>query len=219
MNHPTITEQLIAIVLVIFLLFPLLSVFAKAYDNDFYPQNSSQEMWTLVDQRNDILVIWSLMHEKGLISPDVDYSTFDYICVLTQQLCTMTNSVTSDIAIAMIAWESNFNIHCQTDSAKGLMQLIPIYHSRRMEQFVEAGHKIDLDDFYDPRLNIATGLDYLDYILGETRNDVTYALMWYNQGATSASKDYIDYRKISTYARNVQQLAEEIKPYLERRVC
>lgn len=216
MNHQTITTNLITIVLTIFLLFPILEICALAFENGTYYCSNASGQWTILDtiEGNDSFYLYELLKLDGYVAESVSFGDFDYICVLTQQLCTMTKEVSPEFALAVIAVESNFDTNLINGSARGLMQLIPLYHSKRMSAFVEKDHLIDLDDFYNPRLNIATGLDYLDYILGETNRDTTYALMWYNQGPTSASKDYIDYRHISTYARKVLELAETIKPYV-----
>lgn len=218
MNHQLITINLVAIVLSIFILVPIFGLCANAFLDNSYPELSAADQWTLIDRTNDSFALFEYLKNEGYVSNEVTFGEFDYICVLTQQLCTMTKQVPPEIAVAMIAVESNFNQYLQSGSARGLMQLIPIYHSKRMGSFVEKGHQIDLEDFFNPRLNIATGLDYFDYILGETNGDINYALMWYNQGPTSASKDYIDYRRISTYARKVEELAKSIKTYLGEEV-
>lgn len=214
MNHQTITSQVVTIALAFFLFIPFTSLFAKAYDDSANKKPDADDLWVVGAQRRDSFALFKYLSDNGYVDDSVTFGDFDYICVLTEQLCTMTNQVSPDIALAMIAVESNFDTNQKTDSARGLMQLIPVYHSKRMEAFVEEGHQIDLDDFFDPRLNIATGLDYLDYILEETKGDVDYALMWYNQGATSASKDYIDHRRISSYTRKVKELASIIHLYL-----
>lgn len=214
MNHQTITSQVVTIALTLFLFVPFICLFAKAYDDSANKKPDADDLWVVGAQRRDSFALFKYLSDDGYIADSVTFADFDYICVLTEQLCTMTKQVSPDIALAMIAVESNFDANQQTGSARGLMQLIPIYHSKRMEAFVEAGHQIDLDDFFDPRLNIATGLDYFDYILFETKGDIDYALMWYNQGATSASKDYIDCRKISSYARKVNELSSIIRLYL-----
>lgn len=216
MNHQTITANLIAIIFSIFLFLPILEVCALGFESTTYYRSSSANQWTVLDtiEGHDSFYLYELLKLDGYVAESVSFGEFDYICVLTQQLCTMTKEVTPNLALAVIAVESNFDTSLVNSSARGLMQLIPLYHSKRMSAFVEKDHLIDLDDFHNPRLNIATGLDYLDYILKETNRDTTYALMWYNQGPTSASKDYIDQRKISTYARKVLELAEEIKPYV-----
>lgn len=205
----------------VFFIFVILLVYFNIFDyclvafavDSTYSQ-SSDDLWTLVDQLRGTRGLYNYFHDVGYVADDLSYDNFDYICVLTQQLCTMTKNVKPDLALSVIAVESGFNAGAKNGSARGLMQLIPLYHSSRMSNFVEDGHQIDLDDFFDPRLNIATGLDYLDYILSETDGDIPYALMWYNQGPTSASVDYLDNLYISSYAKNVMLLAENIRSYL-----
>lgn len=215
MNHSEGFTKLIVIILSIFIMVPFGTIFAKAYNDAIVRGSNVYDLYTVGQQRNDSFALYHQLLDDGWIENGVSFKDFDYICVLTQQLCTMTEHVTPDIALAMIAVESRFDQNAKSGSARGLMQLIPIYHTKRMEQFVEADHVVDLEDFFDPRLNIMTGLDYIDYILTETDGDFLYSLMWYNQGAVSASSDYLDNLRVSGYARDVMALAREIKTFLE----
>lgn len=214
MNHQLITGHVVSIILVIYLFIPFTTIFAQAYYDSAYKTPDPYDLWIIGEQENDSFYAYKYLLDEGMIANSVTFADFDYIWVLTQQLCTMTRRVTPDIALAMIAVESNFDTNVGNGSAKGLLQLIPIYHSKRMEQFVENGHQIDLDDFFDPRLNIATGLDYFDYILDETDGDVAYSLMWYNQGAISASRDYLDNCRVSSYSKKVMGLAKYLTLFL-----
>lgn len=214
MFNTQIIAKTLSIVCAIYLSIPFINIFAKAYTDSTYKPLGSDDLWNVDRSKDESFYLYNYLSEEGLIADGVSYGDFDYICVLTEQLCTMTDHVTPDVALAMIAIESNFDTNAKTGSARGLMQLIPIYHSTRMNQFVESTHQIDLDDFFVPRLNIMTGLDYLDYILEETKDDLPYALMWYNQGPVSASKDYLDNLRVSSYAKRVIGLAKDIKTFL-----
>lgn len=208
-----IIDNIIIGVIFIYLTLLILTPCAYGYYNRIH-HVSAEDLYNVVEQQGDSFALFVYLKEEGVIGDDVSFGDFDYINVLAQQLCTMTDHVKPELALAMIAVESGFDQNAKHNSTRGLMQLIPIYHSTRMEQFVEKDHQIDLDDFFNPRLNIATGLDYMDYLLDETNGDVPYALMWYNQGAISASKDYLDNLRISSYAKKVMELSKNIKTFL-----
>lgn len=208
MNNQTILSNVIAIFLCLLLIVPIFSAIANATDSELLP--SSNDLWYNDVEYVDSKYIYDRLKEDGWIKSSVSFTEFDYILVLTRQLCGLTENVNSSLALAMIAVESRFDANAQNDSARGLMQLIPLYHSDRMDKFVEEGHLVDLDDFFNPRLNIATGLDYMDYILGETRGNEEYSLMWYNQGAVSADRTYNGKGITSKYALDVICLADKI---------
>lgn len=212
MNHEYL-PNLCAIALSVFLMLPLLSTIAESCEEACPPDSS--DLWNTAPEFNNSLDIYEMLKEDGWINESVSFRDFDYILVLTQQLSGMYENVSSELILAMIAQESRFNTNAYFLGAYGLMQLLPIYQQNRMEQFVEEEHVFTTDDFYNPRLNIVTGMDYVSYILGETKGDVAYALMWYNQGPTSASQDYVDKNRISDYAHNIINLAAKLRPYLE----
>lgn len=214
MNHQTILPNLTAIFFCLLLLVPICSVVAVASDETLFP--SSSDLWSSNLDYVDSKYIYDELKKDGWIKDGVSFDEFDYILVLTRQLAGLTKNVESSLALAMIAVESRFDANAQSDSARGLMQLIPIYHSDRMANFVEEGHLVDLDDFFDPRLNIMTGLDYMDYILEETKGNEEYALMWYNQGALSASRTYKDKGITSDYALTIVCLADKIDQMIFR---
>lgn len=211
MNNTTITIYVITISLAFFVMAPLIGIIAKAYDDGVERGADIYDQYTVVDGIGDSYGLWILLKENGFIANDLSYGEFDYICVLTQQLCWMTRHVKPEVALAMIAVESNFDRDAKNGNARGLLQLIPYYHFERMGNFVEDGHMMTADDFFSPRLNIATGLDYMDSILDSTDGDLAYSLMWYNQGPSSASKSYLDDGHISGYAIAIINLSEDIR--------
>lgn len=215
MNNQTILSNVTAIFLCLVMFVPLLSVVASAVDSEM--DCSVTDLWYDDFEYVDSKYIYDELSKDGWIKSDLSFSDFDYILVLTRQLSKLTKNVDSCLALAMIAVESRFDIFAKSGSARGLMQLIPLYHSERMSQFVEDGHLVDLDDFFDPRLNIMTGLDYMDYILEETRGNEEYALMWYNQGAVSASRTYKGMGITSDYALEVVMLADKIEQMIFRK--
>lgn len=217
MNHHVVI-RIVLVALSIYLAIPFVGLFAKAYHDSAYKSPDSSDLWSIDHQQYDSILLYNYLLKEGFIVDGLSFEDFDYISVLTQQLCTMTKNVRPEVALAMIAVESNFDKNCKTGSARGLMQIIPAYHSKRLEQFVEKGHQVDLEDFFNPRLNIMTGIDYMDCLLYETDGDVAYALMWYNQGPTSASKRYLDEQHVSSYAKKVMSLSKEIKTFLRGEV-
>lgn len=215
MSHQVITFYVIAIALAFFLMIPLLSIVAKGYESDTYKTPDSYDLCTVADQIQSSQLLYITLVQRGFIDTNVSFDDFDYICALTQQLCQSTKHVTPEIAMAMIAVESNFDAMAKNGNARGLMQLIPKYHYERMSYFVDDPNNMTTDDFYNPRLNIATGIDYLDSILDATDENINYSLMWYNQGPTSASKSYLDDHHISSYAKSIVNLSAEIKLLLK----
>lgn len=213
MNHQVIAANLTAITLALIIFVPTLLVIADAsydrFDPDVYDLSIDLVEFT---ETHDI---YNYLVKEGWINPDkVDYAQFDYIFVLTNQLCTMSRNSRLPLIIAMIAVESRFDVYDEYAGAYGLCQLLPIYHSARMQKFVEEGHLIDLDDFLDPRLNIATAIDYMDDILDEVKGDEAYALMYYNQGFVSARHDHISNGITSSYAGQILELADTIERML-----
>lgn len=206
-----ILSRIISIALFAYLGIFFLYTFSKAYESSVSRVPDIYDLWVVDNERDNSFLVYRYLVNEGLVSDSVDFDEFDYISVLAQQLSGMSKNVKPELVLAMIAVESNFDIYNRTGRAYGLMQLIPLYHSWRMEQYVETGHQIDLDDFFNPRLNIMTGIDHIDYILDETGGDVEYALMWYNQGPESASKAYLDNLYVSSYAKKVLSLSTEIK--------
>lgn len=181
-----------------------------------YP--SSDDLWSVDTEFVYSHDLYEFLLKRGAIKSSVTFDEFDYIFVLTNQICGLYLRVDTPLALAMISCESGFDRNCESSAgAKGLMQLLTIIHSKRMSQFVENDHEISLEDFFDPRLNVATGVDYMNYILSETKGDLHYALMWYNQGPIPASKDYLDNHVVSGYAKAVSSLANDIRTFMEER--
>lgn len=83
----------------------------------------------------------------------------------------------------------------------GYMQVNPKWHTDRMD-------KLGVTDLTDGYGNILVGTDYL-YELCLEYGDIATALMVYNQGPGAASQ--AQEGKISTYARNILQLSEELE--------
>lgn len=178
--------------------------FASAMYNPSY--SDAYDLYSYLEEIRHSTDLYDYLKENGWIREGVTFDEFDYILVLTQQL-THESPVRHSLLLAQIAVESRFYQYDVYDRAYGYMQLMPIYHSKRMEKFVEEGHMIDLDDFYDPRLNIATGIDYMEELLEESGGYETIALTKYNQGYYRGSTN--------GYAKKIFDLSYEIEEVLQ----
>lgn len=108
------------------------------------------------------------------------------------------------LIMGMIKQESNFNIDAVGDdgNAHGLMQIWPMWHQSRMEEY-------RCTDLMDPFQNVTVGIDIIaDWI--EDGKGVEYALMGYNGGADYANRKY-EAGEVSEYAQKVLAYAEEFE--------
>ncbi len=194
-------------------MFPIFSLIARATDDIAEP--SSNDLWNCLGEFKESTDLYDMLSEDGWINDEyVTFIDFDYILVMADQICTMNPNVRLSLVLAMIAKESRFDRYCEYQGARGLMQLIMPTAKDRMEPFVEEGHEVREEDCFDVRLNLAAGIDYINDILDETCKNEAYALMRYNQGPKSASRDYIDNDYVSGYAEDILNLADKIEPYL-----
>lgn len=152
--------------------------------------------------------------DNDWVDERVGKDDLDYIMQLSIHLSTYYKNVTTALALATIAQESKFYQYDEYEGAMGLMQLLPSYHSDRLIQCLEADERYSRDLFYDPRLNLMTGMDYLDQLINECDGDIPYALMCYNQGPSSAYRTYKKYGVISNYAERIIKLSEELDELL-----
>lgn len=199
-------------ILVCFFLCPIFDSIAKAVGESYNP--SSNDLWNCLQEFQESSNLYDMLSDNGWIENDVTFKEFDYILVMTDQICSMNQNVRLSLVLAMIAVESRFDSTTEYLGARGLMQLMRGTAESRMPAFLEDGHIITEDDMFDTRLNLATGIDYINYILEETKGNEAYALMWYNQGPKSGSRDYLDKGIISKYASSIISLANDIEPYL-----
>lgn len=202
MDRQQFAINLSLIVLSLLLMFQMADVFASASYESTY--NDVYDLYSYIDEIKNSRDIYNYLGDNGWIREGVTFDEFDYILVLTQQL-TYGSSVRHALVLAQIAVESRFYQYDKYASAYGYMQLMPIYHSKRMEKFVENGHLIDLDDFYDPRLNIATGIDYMEELIESSGGMEAIALTTYNQGYCN---------KPNNYAKKILDLSYEIEKFL-----
>lgn len=221
MNHQSIFTNATAIFLSLFVTLPTLNCISLSipkpvrsdsiFSIDSRPYASVYDLWNVDDDIASSLILYNELKEDGWVKDYVEFEDFDYIFVLTKQITSMYDNVDQSLVLAMIVVESNFYANASSPSgAKGLMQLMPIYHTKRMEQFVEECHEVNLDDFYNPRLNIVTGTDYISELIDQTNGDIYYALMCYNQGVSTANRNYAAGRR-SYYAEKVLELQKQIQ--------
>lgn len=153
---------------------------------------------------------------NGYVVNSVEDSELKEIIKLTLNISTEFDYIPSTLALSLIANESGFDRYCHSNAgAKGLCQIIPKYHEERLMMYVEDDDVYDPDLFFNSKLNVQTGLDYLSCILEETEGDITFALMWYNQGPQSAYDDYVEKGISSTYSQKVIALSEELEDIYE----
>lgn len=216
MKEHIFKANLLVICLAVWFVIIVFSIQLRAYAKNS-PDTVYNHFWTTVDEYSRTSQLRYFLIDNGWCKDYIDNADLDYILILTQQLCEQYERVRPELALAMIAVESRFDTNAHSGGgARGLMQLIPAYHEDRLIQFLEADDSYSRDLFYNPRLNIATGLDYINYILGETKGGEALALMWYNQGAVSADKTW-NKGITSSYAKTVLSLADDIEDILGER--
>lgn len=215
MNHHAISAILLVICFCILLFPAFFGIVAKA--SYHLEPDGAHELWNNLNEFQESKQLYDFLNEGSWIHRETTFEEFDYILCLCDQLTSNFNSeISIEILLATVAVESRFDVHDRFEGAHGLMQLLPIYHSARLAKFKDGDEPVDLDDFYDIRLNLATGLDYLNEIYEQTDHNMAYTLMWYNQGAVSASNDYISHGTVSLYANKIMDLAGEIHQHLQR---
>lgn len=212
MYHHRIYTRIIAGILSLCLVVPTITIFAVAADEDYSP--SSSDLWNSLSDFKTYPDLYDYLSDHDWVNGSLEYSDFEYILLLTDQLCSMYHNVNTSLILAQIAVESRFDIFTTNKTARGLMQLIPVYHEGRMGHFVEEDHILTLDDFYNPRLNVVTGIDYMSELLNTTDGDIAYSLMCYNEGPSTARKHYKENGHTSYYAQEVMRLSLEIEQYL-----
>lgn len=162
------------------------------------------------------------LHEENLVSDIVTNADLENYILLAEQMCSKYDNVEPALAIAVMSIESKFVSGISCASAKGLMQLIPKWHMDRMESYL--GRTPTSSDWFRPDANIDCGVHYLDTIIDSVdglntiplSDKLAFSLMWYNQGAMSASQTYLSSGIISTYAKEVMRIRNEISEIYEK---
>ncbi len=108
---------------------------------------------------------------------------------------TIDTRVSPALVLAVMAVESHGDLDAQSSAgAQGLMQLIPATAAR-----------FGVTDVFDADQNIAGGVAYLDWLMGEFDRDPVLVLAGYNagEGAVRAANGVPDYRETRDYVPRV----------------
>lgn len=172
-----------------------------------------QEQWNTLNEFESTAGLIEVLTDHDWVSSSVSIQELDYILVLTRQLSNeFFQTVPTELVLAVISVESGFRpdlLGFNDDS--GLMQVIPKFHRERISKYL-----IDeTSDIFDPRVNISTGMDYLEELLDTAEGDVALALMSYNEGPSRAKKRYSK-GIVSGYAEEVIARMEVISDVLNR---
>lgn len=103
--------------------------------------------------------------------------------------------VDTQLALAIIAAESNFNVQAQSPkNAQGLMQLIP-----------ETSERFNVKNPFDPAQNIRGGLTYLRWLLAYFQGDVALVAAAYNagEGKVERYKGIPPYQETRQYVKRI----------------
>lgn len=172
-----------------------------------------QEQWNTLNEFESTAGLIEVLTDHDWVSSSVSIQELDYILVLTRQLSNeFFPTVPTELVLAVLSVESDFRpdlLGFNDDS--GLMQVIPKFHRERISKYL-----IDeTSDIFDPRVNISTGMDYLEELLETTEGDVALTLMSYNEGPSRAKKRYSN-GIVSEYAEEVIARMEVISDVLNR---
>lgn len=213
MNLSVTDAKPLAILLAIFFTVSVLNVCSYSYYiNTTYEGLERHDYFNAAD-----ISMWRICNyftNNSWVDERVSKDDLQYIIQLAIHLSSYYEDISPALALAVIAQESKFYQYDEYEGALGLMQLLPSYHSDRLICCLEEDERYSKDLFFDPRLNIMTGLDYLHQLLEEVNGDIPYALMCYNQGPSSAYSTYIKGGVISEYAKTIVKLSEELDELL-----
>lgn len=216
-NTNEIVATTVSFTIAVFLLMAISSPIAMSYyESTHFLDTNSYDYWLNSRYLSRLNLVESHLRSNGYVKDYVDDNQLDYICQLVFDLGSQYPSVDPILVLSMIAVESRFDKDAVSGSgARGLMQMMPCYHEDRLIQFLEKDEPYSRDLFFDERLNVVTGYDYISELLKQTSGDKTYALMQYNQGPTSAYDDYVlGGYKGSSYSREILNLREELNDIL-----
>lgn len=223
----TITNHISTVVILIasMLLAWLLATNASAH----YVEQERQRLYKPVESTSErlidfceILEVKRYLLDNGLLKSNLDVEEFEQYFVMVKQYCNEDTHVYPALVLAVIAVESNFDTNAYSSAgARGLMQLMPMWHTSSLSQF--KGSPATRDDFFTPEWNIGAGIAYLSEAIeasctyASVDDPIGFALMWYNQGPTSASRTYLSNGKqLSSYARQVLSIADSLQEILSK---
>lgn len=108
------------------------------------------------------------------------------------------NNICPELLEAVIFVESSFQSQVENNGCKGLMQIKPTAHAKRMK-------RLSVTDPYNQEQNIKVGADYLRELF-ETYGDPATVLEWYNGDSASANSE-----KVSAYAEKVLKISQALE--------
>lgn len=214
MKLTTFDGKLLAYVLAFLIIGYVLNLCGNAYHQNVTAPVEPPEWMTYGCVTHSLYHVRDYLQTNGWVDGRVTKDELDYVLQLAQHLASYYDNIPSSLAIAVIAEESKFYEKDTYEGAKGLMQLLPSYHRERLVQCLEEDERYSDELFFDPRLNVMTGLDYLSQLIDECKGDIPYALMCYNQGPSSAYKTYVKGGVISDYAQTIIKLSEDLDELL-----
>lgn len=126
------------------------------------------------------------------------------IQIYTHELCGQYG-IPVEIIFAMMQRESGFNSKTIGDGGQsfGYMQVMQKWHEERM-------NRLGVTDLLDPEGNILVAVDYLSELY-ERKGDMTWALMAYNCGPSTAQKLWDSGVTSTKYSEEVLRNAEQIR--------
>lgn len=213
MNLTAIDAKPFVFILAIFLTVYITNLTSYAYYiNTTYPYSEESLRYSPADI--SMLRVRNYLIDNGWVDERVRKDDLEYICQLAIHLSFFYENVPPSLTLAVIAQESKFYHYDEYEGALGLMQLLPSYHKERVIACLEEDERYSDELFFDQRLNIMAGIDYLSQLINECNEDVCYALICYNQGPSSAYNTYFKGGHISNYAERIIRLSEELDELL-----
>ena len=107
---------------------------------------------------------------------------------------------------AVIYQESRFDARAESSSgAIGLMQLLP--QTAKGIALRTGGTRFEVDDLYDPEINVRYGAWYLRHLLTKYDGDLDKALAAYNGGQGNVDRG-VRFAETTAYVERVQELRD-----------
>lgn len=167
-------------------------------DNFKEPFNRMSADWGADDVKGFTLyqIPAEYKHSRGVLPGVVQVYTF---CLCRDY------GVDYETVLAIIEKESGYKWDAASSVAYGYMQIIPEYHSDRMD-------RLHVSDIKDPYGNIKVGIDYLAELLEKYGGNYDKALTAYRWGATGAYKNYFSAGvENCEYSEEITEIAKRIR--------
>lgn len=183
---------------------PLKTVRVNDPNNDIYPYNTISQDWGTGDL--DGFTYYEIPENYSMYGGCLP----EIVQIYTYCTCKQYKVDYATI-LAMIEVESGYQWNATAGEATGYMQIIPEYHTERM-------NKIGVQNVNNPYQNIRTGIDCMAELLEKYKNNYHKALTAYRWGPTGAERKYFSKRKYTCeYAETVLEKASRIKEQLEQK--